>query len=370
MKHIGILGDGQLGRMLALAGQPLGYQFRFFCGQDPKSVEGLGEIFHGDLNHLEDLKKFAQDCDVITYETENIPTEPIEFLLRLKKTVYPGIESLRTCQDRWLEKNLFQKLNIPTNRFLAAQDAHAVAIVAQSLKTPCLIKSRRFGYDGKNQHSIRTSKDIDSAQLLNNSFYPAIGEEFVHFDFEISRIAARSANGDIEFYPMAQNTHRNGVLLWSEDLRDQISAERYAELERLSRDYVSRILTELQHVGVLAVEFFVLGSKLLANEIAPRVHNSGHWTIEACATSQFTNHLLAISGAKLGSTQVHSHWVMGNLLGIEPNYKAIENLNQTYLHWYNKSVKPGRKVGHITALASSAQEQERCKQMLAPLIHA
>jgi 5-(carboxyamino)imidazole ribonucleotide synthase len=339
---IGILGGGQLGRMLALAGYPLGLRFRFMDPARDVTCGQLAELVTGAYEDAAALERFAAGVDVITYEFENVPVEAARFLAQ-RAPVYPPPQALAAAQDRLVEKTFFRRCGIPTPQF-APVDARADLDAAISqIGLPAVLKTRRMGYDGKGQAVLRNPADVDRAWQLHAGA-PLILEQFVPFEREVSVLAVRSARGEQAFYPLIENHHREGILR-----RSLAPAPDTApELQRRAQEYAGRVLDELQYVGVLAIELFQAGGGLLANEMAPRVHNSGHWTIEGAQTSQFENHLRAVLGLPLGSTQPLGCSAMLNLIGRAPDASEVLAVPNAHLHLYGKAPRPGRKIGHVT----------------------
>lgn len=344
---IGVLGAGQLGRMLALAGYPLGLRFRFFDPMPDSPAAQLAEQVVAEYDDREVLRRFAEDVEVITYEFENVPVETTQWLEQFAP-VFPPPRALHTAQDRLNEKTLFRELNIPTPPFAPVNSRMELDAAVAHLKLPAVLKTRRFGYDGKGQAVLRASSDVDAAwRELGGA--PLMLEGFVPFEREVSVIAARGRNGATVFYPLVENEHRDGIL------RVSIAPSHSPILQSLVEDYASRVLTALNYTGVLAIEFFECNGQLLANEMAPRVHNSGHWTIEGAETSQFENHLRAILGWPPGSTTMRGHAAMVNLIGELPEVEAVLNIEGAHLHLYGKAPRAGRKLGHITVRADDLQ---------------
>ena len=344
---IGILGGGQLGYMLALAGYPLDLHFRFL---DPSPQAPVGRIaprVTAEYTDFEALDKFAHGLALVTYEFENVPVEAARHLAQ-KLPVYPPPLALETAQDRLSEKSLFQKLGIPTTEFVAINSAAEMDAAIGKLGLPCVLKTRRLGYDGKGQWLLRSGEDVEA---LHKDFpaTPLILEKFVRFQRELSILAVRGRSGKTAFYPLVENHHRGGILRLSLAPAPRLSDALQREAESAAR----RILEALDYVGVLAVELFECGGHLLTNEIAPRVHNSGHWTIEGAVASQFENHLRAVSGLPLGETRTLGHAAMLNLIGELPNPAELLAVPDAHLHLYGKAPRPGRKVGHVTVRADS-----------------
>ena len=347
---VGILGGGQLGYMLALAGYPLDFHFRFL---DPSPQAPVGRIaprVTAEYTDSEALDKFAHGLALVTYEFENVPVEAARHLAR-RLPVYPPPQALEAAQDRLNEKTLFQKLHIPSTEFALVNSAGELGDAVRKLGLPAVLKTRRFGYDGKGQWVLRTREDV---ARLEEQFpdAPLILEKFMSFARELSVIAVRGRSGETAFYPLVENHHRGGILRLSLAPAPRLSAALQQEAELAAR----RILDALDYVGVLAVELFELDGHLFANEIAPRVHNSGHWSIEGAVTSQFESHLRAVAGLPLGETRMLGCAAMLNLIGELPEPSELLAMPDAHLHVYGKALRPGRKVGHVTVRASSPEQ--------------
>ena len=360
--RIGILGAGQLGRMLALAGIPLDIQFRFF---DPTSNGPASQAGSQIVAPYEDqvaLARFAENCDAITYEFENVPTETAEFLAKFAP-VFPPPNALRAAQDRLTEKRILRGLGIPTPLFDAVDSPVELRDTADRFGLPAVLKTRRFGYDGKGQIVLRQASDLSLAwnELQGN---PLILESFIPFERELSLIGVRGQAGETAFYPLLENQHRDGILRKTIAPAPNVSPELQAEAE----DHLTRLMETLNYVGVLTVEFFLLNGRLVANEMAPRVHNSGHGTIEGAETSQFENHVRAVSGLPLGSTALRGFSVMLNLIGDLPDTTALLKIPGLHLHLYGKTPRPGRKLGHVTLRADDSAALEFAVTQAAALI--
>ncbi len=354
-KKIGVLGGGQLGRMLALAGYPLGLHFHFFDPSVDAPVSELAPHIARDYIDMDGIHEFQQRVDVVTYEFENVPVQIVQSIAE-HTPVFPPAIALETAQDRVKEKTFFHHLSIPTPSFTTVDSLVDLYSACEQVGLPGILKTRRMGYDGKGQVQIDSTEDISLAwQKLGSTVdRPAhlIYERFVPFDAELSILAVRSTIGEIAYYPLIQNTHLDGILRTS--LAPAFNDD--SALQEMARDYAHRILEEMQYVGVLAIEFFKLGNTLLANEMAPRVHNSGHWTIEGSETSQFENHLRAILGLPLGSTAMRGHVAMFNLIGATPPRADVLGVPNAHLHLYAKEARKGRKLGHITIRTDSEAE--------------
>ncbi|MFQ3683886.1 5-(carboxyamino)imidazole ribonucleotide synthase [Roseiflexus sp.] len=352
---IGILGGGQLGRMLALAGYPLGMRFRFLDPAGDAPVRFLADHLVASYDDHLALAQFSAGLTVATYEFENVPVATAR-ALEQHVPVFPPPQALDVAQDRLAEKRFFTQLNIPTAPFAPVEDRASLDAAVTHIGLPAILKTRRLGYDGKGQILIETHSDVDHAwnalggQLL-------ILEGFVSFARELSILAVRGQDGDIVCYPLVENVHRNGILHRSIVPAPGLTAE----VNILAETYARRVLEALDYVGVLAIELFEVdaagaehAAPLLANEMAPRVHNSGHWTIEGAVTSQFENHLRAIAGLPLGQTSARGYVAMVNLIGRLPDVTMLLALPDTHLHLYDKAPRPGRKLGHVTVCAEDA----------------
>jgi 5-(carboxyamino)imidazole ribonucleotide synthase len=367
---IGVLGAGQLGRMLALAGYPLGLRFRFVDAAHEAPVRDLAEFLRAEFTDLAALDVFAAGLDVATYEFENVPVDAVEHLAR-RLPVYPPPAALRASQDRLEEKTFFRSLGIATAPFVAVTARADLDRALDEIGYPAILKTRRMGYDGKGQYLIRERAAAEQAwqQTVGwaESARPTnelLLEGFVRFDRELSQLAVRGRDGRMAFYPLVENHHADGVLR----LSLAPAPNRTPALEQLARDYATRVLEALNYVGVLAIEFFQQGEQLLANEMAPRVHNSGHWTIEAAQTSQFENHLRAILGLPLGATAARESCAMLNIIGEPPDTRTILGQAATHLHLYGKKPRPGRKIGHVTVRAGTIEEVRNRIEQLRPLL--
>ena len=358
MTTIGILGGGQLGYMLALAGYPLGLHFRFL---DPSPEAPVGRIAHRVTAEFMDeqaLDKFAHGLEVVTYEFENVPVEAARFLAE-RAPVYPPAAALEAAQDRLREKRLFQKLGIATTEFTEVAGREDFDAATERIGLPAILKTRRMGYDGKGQNLLRTKEDVQKARLeLPN--VPLVLEKYVPFTRELSILGVRGRTGEIAFYPLIENHHRGGILRLSLAPAPNLTAGVQQAAEQAGR----KALEELGYAGVLCIEFFELDGRLLANEMAPRVHNSGHWSIEGAVTSQFENHLRAVLGMPLGVTTALGYSAMVNLIAELPAAEEVLAVANTHLHLYGKSPRPGRKLGHVTV---RADQFEKLQQQLGEL---
>jgi 5-(carboxyamino)imidazole ribonucleotide synthase len=349
---VGIVGAGQLGRMLALAGYPLGLDF--LC-LDPAREAPAGQVaplLHGSFADARLLARLASRCEVITFDWENVPVASLRWLARLHRArICPPIAALAAAQDRLNEKRLFERLAIPTTRWRAVRTRADLERAIAAVGLPGVLKTRRLGYDGKGQALIRNAGDAERAwRALGQA--PLLYEEWIAFDCEVSIIGARSVSGEIAIYPLCGNLHADGILRLT---RAPFGRE---EWQRTAARYLRRVLTHFRYSGILTIEFFVRAGKLIANEMAPRVHNSGHWTIEGAVTSQFENHLRAILDLPLGATDSRGHSAMVNLIGALPPRAALLAQPGLHLHDYGKRPRPGRKVGHCTLVEPTAGRRD------------
>lgn len=328
MTLVACIGGGQLGRMLALAGHPLGVRMRFLDPSPDACARDVGELVVGAYDDIQALEQLCAGVDAVTYEFENVSADAVERLGAL-----PAAAALREGQDRLHEKQLFRRLGIATARFGTLADAGV----------PALVKTRRLGYDGKGQRSAEVIGPIGDDELA---------EELIAFDRELSIVAVRGRDGDTRFWPVTENVHRDGIL-WTS--RAPAPATPQAAAEAIA----AALLDALDYVGVLAVELFERDGALLANEFAPRVHNTGHWTIDGAVTSQFENHLRAILALPLGPTELVAPTVMVNLVGGVPPLAELLAVPEARIHLYGKEPRPGRKVGHVTLVGASAEAQAR-----------
>jgi 5-(carboxyamino)imidazole ribonucleotide synthase len=359
---IGVLGGGQLGRMIALAGYALGQRFVFLDPGAESSAGHVGNLRVGAYDDEERLSELARKSDVVTYEFENVPVGSARFLNELVR-VYPPPRALEVSQDRLDEKTFFASLAIPTAGFAPVASKEDLDRAVARLGLPAVLKTRRFGYDGKGQWVLRTKADVDTAWTALGAASLVL-EAFVPFEREMSILAVRSTKGETRFYPLVENEHRDGILRVSYPK----SGAWTPELQARAEAYAGRVLAELDYVGMLAIELFITGGELVANEMAPRVHNSGHWTIEGAETSQFENHVRAILGLPLGSTRMVGCSAMINAISKLPPKETVLAVEGAHLHAYGKDGAPGRKVGHVTVRAESKRELFDKVQALLPLV--
>lgn len=343
--HVGVLGAGQLGRMLGLAGRALGLRLSFLDPTAGSPAEAVGELIVSDYTEPQALERLSS-ADVVTFEFENVPVAAVK-ALETRVKVYPSSSALEVAQDRLHEKTLFRSLGILTPPFEAVSSWRELEAALGRIGLPAVLKTRRFGYDGKGQAVLRTEAEARSA-FESLGGVPLIVEGFVAFQRELSIVAVRSSVGEVAYYPLVQNQHRAGILRTTIAPAPTVTPA----AEQAAKQYIAQLLSMLDYVGVLALELFEVDGQLLANEIAPRVHNTGHFTIEGARTSQFENHLRAILGLPLGSTEVLSPCAMINLIGVAPDARALLAVPDAHLHWYGKEPRPARKVGHVTVRAA------------------
>jgi 5-(carboxyamino)imidazole ribonucleotide synthase len=354
--RIGIVGAGQLGRMMALSGIPLGLEFAMYDTHAGAPGAAVAQIFTGAFDDRRALARFARAVDIVTFDWENVPVASARALARLRP-VWPPPRALEIAQDRVSEKRLFRRLGIPVAPFVPVDNAEDLARAVAALGVPGILKTRRLGYDGKGQ--VRVAKSRDAAAAWERLGGRAlVYERFVAFSREVSLVSVRDRAGRIRHYPLAENEHVAGILA--------LTRAPYADarLQRRAERNQARLMRALGYVGVLCVEYFVEGGRLVANEMAPRVHNSGHWTIEGAETSQFENHVRAIAGLPLGSTRARGHAVMVNVIGTKPRARDLLHLPAVHWHDYGKSPRPGRKLGHATVVAASRTARERAARQL------
>lgn len=353
MTTVGILGGGQLARMLALSGAPLGLRFRVLDTVADACAGQFAPLIVGDYRDGAALAEFASQVDVATFDFENVPAESAQWLSE-RVPVFPNPRALSIAQDRLAEKTLFRELGIPVPAFADVPDRAALDAAIASIGMPCILKTRRLGYDGKGQFRIRSSADVDAAWEALGAQAATVGlilEAFVPFEREFSVVAVRGRDGEFRTWPLTENWHVDGVL--------SVSLAPVHVDDALAQSAVAHacVLAEsLDYVGVFALELFCRDGVLLANELAPRVHNSGHWTIEGSETSQFQNHLRAVLGLPLGDTRMLGHACMLNWVGTMPDAHAVLREPGGHWHDYGKESRAGRKVGHATLRADSVSE--------------
>ena len=353
MTTVGILGGGQLARMLALSGAPLGLRFRVLDTVADACAGQFVPLTVGDYRDEAALAEFASQVDVATFDFENVPAESAQWLSE-RVPVFPNPHALSIAQDRLAEKTLFRQLGIPVPEFADVADRAALDAAIARIGVPCILKTRRLGYDGKGQFRIRSADDVDAAWAALGAQAQSVGlilEAFVPFERELSVVAVRGRDGEFRAWPLTENWHVDGVLsvsLAPARADDALAAAAVAHARALAES--------LDYVGVFALELFCRDRVLLANELAPRVHNSGHWTIEGSETSQFENHLRAVLGLPLGDTRMVGHACMLNWIGAMPDADAVLREPGGHWHDYGKEPRAGRKVGHATLRAESTAE--------------
>ena len=351
--RIAIIGSGQLAMMLAQAGKKLDITFCFLAehGENTTSVEGLGEIVYFDKNEsAEDIYQKLGRPDVITIEKEQVDLDLLQSFEKFTR-VYPSPRPVSYAQDRIQEKQFLSSQSIPLTNFYIANDLKQLQSIVNDLTPPVFIKHPRLGYDGKSQWKVEDAKEISHLPMPRETF-PYVVEEKVDFLFEASIIAVRSRTGDVKIYPPTKNLHKNGILIYSSVMKE--GDERY-EIVTQAKDIVQHLLSTWNYVGVLSVELFITEDGIKVNELAPRVHNSGHWTMDGCEASQFENHIRAIAGLTLGETTCIKNVSMYNLLGTDEVPEILKELDHT-VYWYNKSLRPNRKMGHVNIVATNSNE--------------
>ncbi|KAB2900300.1 MAG: 5-(carboxyamino)imidazole ribonucleotide synthase [Xanthomonadales bacterium] len=349
MHTIGILGGGQLARMLALAGAPLGLRFVVVDSVADACAGQVAPLVQADWRDFNALADFARRIDVATFDFENVPADTARWLSE-RTRVFPNPRALATSQDRLAEKTLFQRIGLDTPAFAVVDSCEDLHRALEQVGLPAILKTRRLGYDGKGQYRLRSPADVGPAwQALGGA--PAILEAFVPFERELSVVAVRGQDGELRSYPLTRNWHADGIL--SASLAPAPDSD---ALMPLALAHAQRLAEELDYVGTFALELFVREGRLLGNEMAPRVHNSGHWTIEGAAASQFENHVRAVCGLPLGDTRALGVSVMLNWIGDLPPAHAVLAEPRAHWHDYGKSPRAGRKVGHATLRADTAPE--------------
>jgi 5-(carboxyamino)imidazole ribonucleotide synthase len=354
--RVGIVGGGQLGMMLAEAAVPLGIECLTLDPSPDSPASRVAPTIVAEYDDPAALAELAASSDVVTYEFENVPVDAARFLAE-RVSVFPSPESLRFAQDRLLEKTLFEEIGLPVAPFAPVSNADELEEALEVVGVPSLLKTRRLGYDGKGQVRLSSVDDAPEARRSLGEV-PCLLESLVPFDRELSILGVRARDGSAAFYPLTENVHREGILRTS-----RAPASAAPALQDAAEARARALMERLDHVGVLAIELFDAGGELLGNEFAPRVHNSGHWTIEGAATSQFENHLRAICGFELGATTTPAHGAMVNLIGRLPDDIGIEG-GGVFVHRYGKEPRPGRKLGHVTIVAGDRDTRDRVLQQV------
>ena len=356
---VAVLGGGQLGRMLGLAGIPLGLRFRFLDPSPAAPAQAVGELVVGGLDDEAALLATVEGATVVTYEWEGVPASAARMLETHGHTVHPSTRALQASQDRLVEKTTFRDLGIPVFPFAAVDSLDDLRAAVDEIGLPAVLKTRQGGYDGKGQAVLREPVDLEPAFEALSPGGPLILEAFVPFERELSVIAVRGADGHVHVWPLVENHHEGGILRVSiapvTDVDD--------ELQVVANGYARQLLEHFDYVGVLAVELFDVDGALAANEMAPRVHNSGHWTIEGAVTSQFENHLRAVLGWPIGSARAVGVSAMVNAIGALPDAAEVLAVPGAHLHDYGKDPRPGRKVGHVTLVDPDAETVERALEL-------
>ncbi|HEX9706597.1 MAG TPA: 5-(carboxyamino)imidazole ribonucleotide synthase [Steroidobacteraceae bacterium] len=359
--RIGIIGAGQLGRMMALSGIPLGLEFAMYDRSRDVPGAAVAPVVAGDFDDRRKLARFARGVDVVTFDWENVPVESARAIAKIRP-VWPPPRALEVAQDRLAEKKLFLRLGMRVAPFAAVDAEHELARAIEDLGAPGILKTRRLGYDGKGQALVRRARDAGEA-WSRLAGQPLIYERLVNFSREVSLVAARDRAGNIGNYPLAENVHEDGIL--AETRAPYVDARLQRAAERNHR----RIMQAFGYVGVMCVEYFVERGRLVANEMAPRVHNSGHWTIEGAETSQFENHVRAIAGLPLGSARPRGHALMRNVIGRKPAAKKLLRVPGAHWHDYGKTPWPGRKLGHVTLITTGGAARDRAARRLRHLLN-
>jgi 5-(carboxyamino)imidazole ribonucleotide synthase len=359
---LGVLGGGQLGWMLGRAADPLGLRCRFLDPSPEAPARRIGELVIGGYDDPSALDRFAEGLALVTYEFENVPVAAARRLAP-RVPVLPPARALEVAQDRLAEKAFFASIGVPVAAWRVVDDRAGLGRALAELGCPAVLKTRRLGYDGKGQAVLAAPSDADAAWARLGGV-PLLLEAFVPFDRELSILGVRGRGGETAFYPLVENRHAAGILRRSAAPAPGATPA----LQAVAEAHARRVLDSLGYVGVLAIELFQVGDRLLANEMAPRVHNSGHWTIEGAETSQFENHLRAVAGLPLGSPAARGVSVMLNLIGRVPSPDAVLAVPGAHLHLYGKPPRPGRKLGHVTLRAEDPATLERLAARLEPVV--
>lgn len=358
---LGIVGGGQLGRMLAQAALPMGVTTTVLDPAEDACAKRVADQILGNYDDLSAVSQLIENADVLTFEFENVTPEAVSLCEGARPTA-PNAQALAQARDRWDEKSMFQGLQIPTAPTLPVADQASLEKAVQEIGLPAILKTRTLGYDGKGQKRLMSELDVEGA-FVELGGVPLVLEGFVEFQYEVSCIGVRNRQGDIRCYPLAKNDHQHGMLVRSQPIIQ-------GKLQQQAEAAIEKVMTHLQYVGVLAVEFFVTEAGLLVNEMAPRVHNSGHWTIEGCASSQFENHVRAVCDLPLGDTTVRTPVAMLNVIGARPERAKLLSIPGVHLHDYGKAARPARKIGHVTITAATeAALADRLAQVEALLVN-
>jgi 5-(carboxyamino)imidazole ribonucleotide synthase len=352
---LAILGGGQLGRMLALGAIPLGVTVRSLDPVAGAPAAAVGTLTVGALGDPDALRAAIAGADVVTFEWEGVPAAPLRALAADGVVVRPSVDALEVSQDRIDEKTTFRALGVPVAEFTAVDEGADLGAAIAAVGAPAILKTRRGGYDGKGQAPVASPADAGAAGAALRDGGPLILERRIAFDRELSIIAVRGVDGEVRTWPLVENEHHGGILRTSRAPAPDVDGT----LQARADGYVRAVLEHFEYVGVLTVELFQVGDDLLANEMAPRVHNSGHWTIEGARTSQFENHVRAVLGWPLGPTDAPAPSVMINCIGALPDPAPVLAVPGAHLHRYGKALRPGRKVGHVTVTAPDPAELDR-----------
>lgn len=362
---IGIIGAGQLGKMLAESVDSTHYSFSFYDPNPDSCAKSRGQLIIGSFDDKNKLIEFAKSCDLITYEFENVNSAILEEIEEIKP-IFPPVKAVKISQSRHQEKSFFNSINIRTPRFAIVSNKSEINSFVNECNLPIVLKTDRFGYDGKGQFILKDQSQLDDALNFINSNHnqKIIAEEFINYSRELSIIAARDINGSIAYYPINQNEHIDGILNLTCSIAEDISAH----IEETAKGYIKKLLEELNYIGTLTLELFQVGEELFANEMAPRVHNSGHHTINSCRASQFKNHILAVTKDNIQDPSQIFYGAMINLIGDIPEElrfnEGIHKISdQIIVYNYGKESFPKRKVGHINLIASSKDELNNLIQM-------
>ena len=345
--NLGIVGGGQLGRMMAQAALPLGIKTTFLDPAQDACAGEAGALICAAYDDDAGVKQLAEAVNAVTFEFENVPPATVATLAKVRPA-FPPVAALSTARDRWLEKSLFQSLSIKTPALALVDDQNSLEAGIDVVGLPCVLKTRTMGYDGKGQKVLRKRADL-AGTFAELGSVPMILEGFIEFDYEVSCIGVRNQAGKSVFYPIVHNEHEQGILYRSQPLNQ-------SPLQTKAEHAVKMVMDALDYVGTMAFEFFVKGDELIANEIAPRVHNSGHWSIEGSCCSQFENHVRAVMDLPLGSTEMTTSAMMFNVIGKKPNVTALLAIPGVHWHDYNKAERQGRKIAHITVTAVNDEQ--------------
>ncbi len=361
MTRLGIIGGGQLARMMAQAASGLDITTTVLDPNADACAGQVAELIQAEYNDHRGLDELAGRSDVMTFDFENVPADSLRQLSE-RCRICPGADILAIAQDRLLEKNMFRELDIAVGDFYAVNNRPDLLAALEQTGYPAVLKTRRFGYDGKGQQVLRQPEDLEYAWRKLEG-HDLILEQFIPFDWECSIIGVHNDAGETRCYPLTRNHHTNGILAYSHAPIPQLNAS----LQATAQEYLQRIAGRFNYVGVLALELFVVDGRLLANEIAPRVHNSGHWTIDGTVCSQFENHVRACCGLELGSTDTVGESLMLNWIGKVPDPESFRHIEGLHWHDYAKAARTGRKVGHATLTANQPEIFSRGVQQLSAL---